>query len=221
MSKAVAAIAGAVTDILGGRLTLLALLNLVLAGVVTGSAIIAAIRYLVPLIPEAEGALGLLFDTAQFILGAGSVVLAIALSPAISMIVGGMLFDFAAERVEKAIGAPSPRRVTLLEGLGNGVRIAIPALLLNLLFAPLYLIPVVNAVTFYSLNGYLMGREYSMLAGMRRMPFKDAKRLRRTARLSVFLVGLACSFIPFLAPLVAASAMTRLVAKLSSRNDNR
>lgn len=217
MGKAAAAVAGALSDILTGRLTLLAIVNLIVAGVITGSAAVAAIRYVIPLIPESTGWLGATYNIAEFVLSAGAVVLAIALSPAASMVVGGMLFDFAAERVEKAIGAPAVRKIGLLEGLGNGFRIALPALLLNLVFAPFYFIPVLGAIVFYSLNGYLMGREYSTLAATRRMPFSDAKRLRRSARFSVFLVGLACSLIPFLAPLVAASAMTRLVDTLKRR----
>lgn len=216
MGHSIRAIAGALTDIVFGRLTLLALVNLVLAGAITGGAIVAAIRYLVPLIPEAEGWLGFLFDAGQFLLGAGAAVLAIALSPAVSMFVGGLLFDIAAERVEKAIGAPAARKVSILGGVANGVRIAVPALLLNLVVSPLYLVPGLNAVVFYGLNGYLMGREYSMLAGARRMPWRDALKLRRSARFAVFLTGLACSVIPFIAPLVAASAMTRLVNSLQS-----
>jgi uncharacterized protein involved in cysteine biosynthesis len=217
MGNALTAIAQALKDVIFGRLTLLALINLVLAGAITGSAAVAAIRYLVPLVPEGTGWLGFLFDATQFGLSIGAAVLAVALSPAASMFVGGLLFDFAAERVEKAIGAPPARKASLIEGVWNGLRIALPALFFNLLVAPLYLIPVVNAVVFYSLNGYLMGREYSMLAGARRMPFRDALKLRRSARFSVFLTGLACSVVPFIAPLIAASAMTRLVHSLAAR----
>jgi len=56
-----------------------------------------------------------------------------------------------------------------------------------------------------------MGREYFSLAAVRRMTFDQARRLRTRHRASIFFVGLACSFIPFVAPLVGASAMTRLV----------
>jgi len=213
--KALPAIAAALKDVIFGRLTLLALINLVLASAATGGAALAVIRYVIPLIPEATGWLGTLLNAGEFALSVLAAVLAVAISPAVSMMIGGLLFDFAAERVEKAIGAPAGRPPSLLTGLGNGMRIALPALLLNLIVIPLYFIPVVNAVTFYTLNGYLMGREYSMLAGTRRMSFKDAKRLRRSARLSVFLVGLACSIVPFVGPLVAASAMTRLMQTLS------
>jgi uncharacterized protein involved in cysteine biosynthesis len=127
------------------------------------------------------------------------------------MVIGGILFDIAAARVEKAIGAPPARAVSIGEGLGNGVRIALPALALNLLALPLLFIPVVNAIVFYTLNGFLMGREYSTVAGARRLTRAEADALRRRNGLPIFLIGLACSVVPFVAPLVAASAMTRFV----------
>ncbi|MBS0384814.1 MAG: EI24 domain-containing protein [Proteobacteria bacterium] len=212
--RPLAAIGGAFGDILGGRLTLLAILNLVLAGAISGAGAVAAIHYLVPLIPHAAGWLGFLFDALRFIAGVGAWVLGIAISPAASMLIGGFLFDAAASRVEKAIGAPSPRKVGLAEGVWSGIRMATPTLLLNLLVLPLYVIPGINALVFVCINGYLMGRDFATTAAMRRMPFKDALKLRRSARFSVFVVGVACAVIPFLGPLVGASAMTRLVHSL-------
>ncbi len=50
---------------------------------------------------------------------------------------------------------------------------------------------------------------------MRRMPFKEALKLRRSVRLSVFVIGVACVVIPFLGALIGASAMTRLVNSLT------
>ncbi len=216
MTKAIAAIFGALGDILGGRLTLLALINLVLAGAISGAGALAAIHYIQPLIPHAQGWLGFLFDLARFVFGAGAIVLAAALSPAASMFVGGLLFDTAARTVEKAIGAPTPRKMSLLESVWSGVRIAIPSLLLNLIVLPLYLIPGINALVFYALNGYLMGRDYAMTAAMRRLPFRDALRLRRRNRFAVFLVGVVCALVPFIGPLIGASGMTRLVHALSA-----
>jgi uncharacterized protein involved in cysteine biosynthesis len=83
---------------------------------------------------------------------------------------------------------------------------------------PLYVIPGINAIVFVCINGYLMGRDFATTAAMRRMPFKDALKLRRSARLSVFIVGVCCAIIPFIAPLVAASAMTRLTFALSNKS---
>jgi CysZ protein len=220
VSKTLSAISGAFGDILLGRLTLLALVNLVLAGVISGASAVALITYVTPLIPHAEGMLGFAFDAARFVLGVGSVVLGIAVSPAMSMLVGGVLFEFAVGRVEKAIGAPTPRKPSFFEGLWNGIRMAVPSLILNLIVLPIYLIPGLNAFVFYSLNGYLMGRDYAMVAGVRRLPFRDALRLRRKHRLSVFLVGLVCAFIPFLGPLIGASGMTRLIHAILGARSN-
>ncbi|PKP80928.1 MAG: hypothetical protein CVT79_12995 [Alphaproteobacteria bacterium HGW-Alphaproteobacteria-18] len=214
MTRAISAILGGVRDVAFGRLTLFAVFNLVLALALTGGSAFAIIRYGVPLIPDGAGWLGYVSTAGEVAASLILIVLASALSPAASMIVGGFLFDFAAERVEKAIGAPKARAVPLTEGVGNGLKIALPALLLNLLVIPLYFVPVVNVFVFILLNGALMGREYATLAAARQMSFKEAVRLRNRHGASVFLVGLACSVIPFFAPLVGASAMVRLVEKL-------
>jgi CysZ protein len=214
MRHAFAAILGGLKDVIFGRLTWLALINLVVAVTITVLLAQAGLRYVVPLIPDSEGWLGYLTMAGSLAASVVVVVLAIALSPAISMIVGGVMFDFAAERVEKKIGAPKARAVPLHQGIWNGVRIALPALILNLIAIPFYFIPGVNALVFYALNGFLMGREYATITAARHMSYADAVALRKRHGGPVFLVGLACSVIPFFAPLVGASAMTRLVQSL-------
>lgn len=214
MSRAVSAILGGVKDVAFGRLTLFALLNFILALALTGGIAFAIIRYGVPLIPDGGGWLGYLSTAGEVALSLVLIVLAIALSPAASVLVGGLLFDMAAERVEKAIGAPKARAVPLAEGIANGLKIALPALLLNLLVIPLYFVPVLNVIVFIGLNGALMGREYATLAAARQMSFREAVRLRNRYGFSVFLVGLASSVVPFFAPLVGAGAMVRLVHRL-------
>jgi uncharacterized protein involved in cysteine biosynthesis len=211
MTNVFAAILSGLKDVIFGRLTWLALVNLVLAVAIVSFAAGAIIRHVVPLIPEGAGWLAYLSTAGEFAASVAVIVVAIALSPAVSMIVGGLLFDIAAERTEKAIGAPTARRVPMHEGLLTGLRIALPALLFNLLAIPLYFVPVLNAVVFYGLNGFLMGREYATIAAARHMSYAEAVALRKRHGPAVFLVGLACSVIPFFAPLVGASAMTRLV----------
>jgi uncharacterized protein involved in cysteine biosynthesis len=214
MRRAITATIGGVRDVAFGRLAWFALLNLILALALTGGAAFAVIRYGVPLIPDGAGWLGLVSTAGEVAASLVLIVLAIALSPAASMVVGGFLFDLAAELVEKAVGAPPARAVPLGEGVANGLKIALPALMLNLLVIPLYFVPVLNLIVFIGLNGALMGREYATLAAARQMSFKEAVRLRNQHAASVFLVGLACSVIPFFAPLVGASAMVRLVQTL-------
>jgi CysZ protein len=214
MRHAFAAILGGLKDVIFGRLTWLALINFAVAVTLTVLLAQAGLRYVVPLIPDSQGWLGYLTMAGSLAASVVVVVLAIALSPAISMIVGGVMFDFAAERVEKKIGAPKARPVPLIEGIGNGVRIAAPALLLNLIAIPFYFVPGLNALVFYGLNGFLMGREYATITAARHMSYAEAVALRKRNGGAVFLVGLACSVIPFFAPLVGASAMTRLVQSL-------
>ncbi len=211
MTRAMTAILGGLKDVIFGRLTWLALANLIVAGTVTVFAARAGLQYLVPLIPDSGGWLGYISMAGSFVASIAVVVLAIALSPAISMVVGGALFDIAAERIEKKVGAAKSPGVPLQEGIMNGVRIALPALALNLLVIPLYFVPVVNAFTFYTLNGFLMGREYATITATRHMSYQDAVALRKRHGAAVFMIGLACSFVPFFAPLVGASAMTRFI----------
>ncbi len=218
MTRAFAAIGGGLKDVFFGRLTLMALLNFAVAVTLTVLAAGAVIKYLVPMIPDGSGWLANVSSAGEFLAGVVVVVLFVALSPAISMVVGGVLFDFAAERVEKKIAAAKARAVPLPEGIWNGVRIALPALLLNLVAIPFYFIPVVNAFVFWGLNGFLMGREYFTITAARHMSYREAVALRKRNGASVFLVGLACSVIPFFAPLVGASAMTRLVQSISNRH---
>ena len=54
---------------------------------------------------------------------------------------------------------PAPFWPELLHDLGFTVK----ALLLNILVLPLYLVPVLNLVLFYWLNGRLLGREYFVM----------------------------------------------------------
>ena len=215
-AKPFAAISGGLKDVFGGRLGGWASLCFVVALGATIAAAWAAFRFLWPMIPEGEGWWRYLWSVADFLGGALIVLIAIILAPTISMIVGSVLFDVAAAQVEKDVALPAGRLVSPLEGLANGFRIGWLPLVLNIVSLPLLFVPVVNIIWFLALNGYLMGREYFSLAAVRRMPWEQARSLRARFGLSVFFVGLACSFIPFVAPLVGASAMTRLVKSLQA-----
>lgn len=214
----IAAIGGGLKDVLGGRLGGLAFACFVLALAATIGAAWAAFRYLVPMIPEGEGWLAWVYNASEWLAGAGIVILSIVLAPGLSMFVGGVLFDVAAARVEKSVGLGEGRMVPLHEGLMNGLRIAWPALVLNIISLPLIFVPVVNIVWFLALNGYLMGREYFSLAAVRRMSWTEARALRARNSGAIFIVGVVAAIVPFFAPLFGASAMTRLINSLSARN---
>lgn len=209
--NAATSILGGLGDVFRGRLAWLAALNLTAALAITAAAAWAVMHYLVPLIPDGAGWFAYVSRAGEVVAGVAVVVVALVLSPAVSMAVGGALFDVAAARIEKAVGLPEGRLVPIQDGVLNGLRIAWPALLLNLLALPLMFVPVVNLISFLGLNGYLMGREYFSLAALRRMPWAEARALRKRYALSIFLVGLFAAILPFVAPLFGAAAMTRML----------
>lgn len=217
LSKALAAIAAGLADVFGGKLFGWALLCFFAALGATVAAAWAAFHYLLPMIPEREGWLGFLWDAAEVLSGVGVVILAIALAPGLSMMVGSALFDIAAEQVEKRLGMAPGRMVPLHEGLLNGVRIAALPLVLNIVSLPLLFVPILNVIWFLALNGFLMGREFFSQAAVRHASWAEARAWRTRYGFSVFLIGFVCSFIPFVAPLVGASAMTRLIKAISVR----
>ena len=84
------------------------------------------------------------------------------------------------------------------------------ALLALLILGPLF--PFV----FYSINGYLLGREYFELVALRRLPHNEAKRLYQLHRGELFVAGVVMSIsltlplINLLAPVVITASMVHL-----------
>lgn len=80
------------------------------------------------------------------------------------------------------------------------------------------LIPVV----FWAVNGLLLGREYFMLAAMRRLGRKGAKALLRRNRLRVWVAGtlmaapLSVPLVNLLVPVLGAATFTHLYHRLAS-----
>jgi CysZ protein len=219
--SAIGALALAIKDVLTPRLFFLALICLLAVGALAFAAAWACATFLPPYIPDGHGIWRYASRAAEIALSLGAGLLVIVFAPAIAMIVGGLLFDVAAEKVERAIGAPEARAVPLGEALGNGLRIGAGALALNILVLPVLFIPPLYPIVFMALNGYLFGREYFTQAAVRHMSFDDARAMRKRAPLAVFIVGLGCSVVAFIAPLLAASAMARLVAAMSNSDSGK
>ncbi len=152
-------------------------------------------------------------------------VLIIVLFPAVVALVAGLLL----ERVCAAVEAvhyptlPPPRDQPILEAIGMALRFMAVLILLNLLALPLYLIPVVNVVLFYGLNGYLLGREFFEMVALRRLPPEAMRAARRRHRLRLFSAGVVFAFlstVPLLnlvLPIIAAAAMLHIFEALPRR----
>jgi CysZ protein len=159
-------------------------------------------------------------DTALDVLGGlAAIVLTFLLFPGVV----AALLSFFADRIVAAVEArhypslPPPRAQPLAEQIATALRFLGAVVLLNLLALPLYLVPVVNALIFYALNGYLLGREYFEMVAPRRLDSEPRRELWRRRRLGFFLAGVAFAFLStvplvnLLAPALAAAAMTHLV----------
>jgi CysZ protein len=159
-------------------------------------------------------------DTTLDLLGGlAAIVLAFLLFPGVVAAVLSLLAEQLIAAVEQRHypGLPPPRSQPFAEQIALALRFLGVVVLLNLLALPLYLVPVVNALIFYGLNGYLLGREYFEMVAPRRLEHEPRRELWRRRRLGFFLAGVAFAFLStlpvlnLLAPALAAAAMTHLV----------
>jgi uncharacterized protein involved in cysteine biosynthesis len=96
------------------------------------------------------------------------------------------------------------------------VKLALVALGLNILVLPIYFVPFLNIFVFYTLNGYLLGREYFETVALRRLSAGEARELWRKEKRRLIVAGAVITLmltIPFLnlvAPVVATAFMLHL-----------
>ena len=155
--------------------------------------------------------------------GLALVVGSIFLIPPVTSLIAGLYLDDIAALVEREHYPADPpgRELPTLQAIGVALRFFFIVLLVSLIALFLLLIPGVNLIAFYLGNGYLLGREYFELAAMRHLPPAEAKSLRRSNRLTVFLSGLviaAVASVPILnliTPIFATGFMVRVYKGLA------
>jgi CysZ protein len=155
--------------------------------------------------------------------GLALVVGSIFLIPPVTSLIAGLYLDDIAALVEREHYPADPpgRELPTLQAIGVALRFFFVVLLVSLVALFLLLIPGVNLIAFYLGNGYLLGREYFELAAMRHLPPSEAKRLRRSNRLTVFLSGLliaGIASVPILnliTPIFATGFMVRVYKGLA------
>ena len=177
----------------------------------------------VPGIPEWAGWLGFVFGILASIgLALG---LALLISP-VTAVIAGFFLDDVAEVVEKrdypndAPGVAMP----LGESLVSAVRFLGIVIVGNIFALFLLLIPGVNLIAFFLVNGYLLGREFFEFAAMRFRSPQAARDFRSKHWQKVLLGGfaialfLAIPILNLLTPLFAAGLMVHLHKMLSARD---
>ncbi|MEY1556551.1 EI24 domain-containing protein [Yoonia sp. R2331] len=168
------------------------------------------------------------------LLSLGSLVLMLVLSvflmiPVASAITSLFLDDVAAA-VEK-VHYPHARpvgRVPFFDGLRDSVNflgVIVGANILALvLYIPLFFIPFAPLILFYALNGYLLGREYFIVAAMRREGRIGAAEMRKAHKGEVWLAGclmavpLTVPLLNLFIPIVGAATFTHIYHRLARQD---
>ncbi|MBC8267828.1 MAG: EI24 domain-containing protein [Rhodospirillaceae bacterium] len=96
-------------------------------------------------------------------------------------------------------------------------------LALNVLMLPLLLTGPLFPFVFYSVNGYLLGREYFELVALRRLEPAEATALRKNNGFKLFMTGALIAFlltvpvVNLLAPIIATGMMVHLFEDFRNR----
>jgi len=150
----------------------------------------------------------------------GSFGLAYLLYPGVVAAVTSLFLDQAILAVEvrhyPRLGPP--RAIGLNEQVIRALRLLVLTVVLNLLVLPVYLVPLINILVFYALNGYILGREYFEMVAPRRADPSGVRRLWRDHRWTWIVMGAAIAFlstlpvINLIAPLLGVAAMVHRIA---------
>ena len=161
----------------------------------------------------------------------GFVVMLWLFFPALATALMGLFLDDVVDAVEakhypdqKAL-----RRISFAENFLIAARMSGMIVLVNILALPVYLILLFTAVgpliLFLVLNSYLLGREFFELVAVRHFLPRDARKIRRAHRDSVFLAGglitlmFMIPIVNLLAPIVGVAVMVHVFHGSISKGD--
>ncbi len=150
--------------------------------------------------------------------GAGAFIIALFIFPLSMAAVIGILLDDIADAVEaKHYPGDTPARdIPLWSSVWDALKFFAIIIGCNILALPLYLIPGVNLVVYYVLNGYLLSREFFQQVAIRHHEMPTVNKLRKIGGTEIFLTGIAVAFcmtIPILnliVPIIATATMVHL-----------
>ncbi|WP_029010890.1 EI24 domain-containing protein [Azospirillum halopraeferens] len=202
--------------------------RVVLFGVVGAAAAFIGLFVLVQWLLLGTPLVGLAWvDTAIDVLG-GLLVLVAAwiLFPGVVAAVSSLVLDRVLDDVERRHypHLPPPRPPGLLAEVATALRFLAVVVAVNVVALPLYLtLPGLNLAVYYTVNGYLLGREYFELVAIRRLGRRGAADARRAAGLRPFAAGAIIAFlstVPLLnlfVPVVATAFMAHVYHTMNGR----
>jgi len=163
-------------------------------------------------------AVGFLESLFDFITLAGAPVLTWFLFPPVVTAVGSLMLDKVVEAVEQRHypDLPVAPGLSVAESIGPALKLLAVTVGYNLLCLPLLFIPPLFLVVYWSMNGYLLSREYFELVALRRIAKGDALAMRARWKVPLFIAGVGFAFmltvpiLNILAPVIATAAMVHL-----------
>lgn len=143
----------------------------------------------------------------------------------VSALFAGLFQDDIAEIVERTDYAIDPpgKAMAIIPSVILALKFTGVVILGNLLALFLLLIPGINLIAFFLVNGYLLGREFFEFAATRFMTPQEAKQLRKTHGSTVFLGGLiiagvlAVPILNLITPIFATIFMMHLFKRIQAR----
>ena len=155
-----------------------------------------------------------------------ALALALLISP-ITALIAGFFIDAIAEDIEQKHypNDPPGRSMAIGETISYSLKFLAIVLVGNLFALLLLLVPGVNLIAFFLVNGYLLGREYFEFAALRHHSPQDARKLRSRHSTTVFFAGLVIAgflsvpLLNFLTPFFAAGMMVHLYKMIMARSE--
>jgi uncharacterized protein involved in cysteine biosynthesis len=153
-----------------------------------------------------------------FLGGAAVLIVTWFLFPGVVSAVLSLFIEGVADAVEARHYPSLPKAAGqgIASSLATSLRFLGVILGFNLLLLPFLLLPPVFPFVFYSVNGYLLGREYFEIVALRRVGPSETRSLRKAHGARVFATGVMAAFlltvplVNLLAPVVAIAVMVHL-----------
>ena len=154
--------------------------------------------------------------------------LAFLLGP-VSALIAGLFLDEAAEHIEKTDYAGDRPGTAMPVGAGIWLSVKFAGVVVagNLFALALLLVPGINLIAFFVVNGYLLGREYFEFAARRFGSEGDVRGLRMRNSATIFGAGmviavfLAVPILNLLTPMFGAALMVHLHKAILERESRR